>query len=102
MAFGALFGLIDGDRRHHLVMLYSDAGKYCHPVLIPEFRAETSAMERPPLAIDQLPCTWHGQGATITSDWPAASLRECQCTDEAADLEGLRHLSDGLFVCLNS
>ena len=102
MAFGAVFGLIDGDRRHLLVMLYSDAGKYCHPVLIPEFRAGTSAVERPPLGIDQLHGTWHGQEATITSDWPAASLRECQCTYAAADLGGLRYLSDGLFVCLNS
>ena len=57
----AEFGLIDGDRRHRLVMLYSDAGKYCHPVLIPEFRAETSAMERPPLGIEQLPGTCTGR-----------------------------------------
>lgn len=94
-AFGAEFGFIDGDRRHRLVTLYSDAGDYHHAVLIREFRAGTSAMERPPLSVNQVLGSWHGQEATISSDWPEVLLQECQCTYGPADLEGLRYLPDG-------
>ncbi|MEB3176748.1 MAG: DUF3598 family protein [Synechococcus sp.] len=94
-AFGGEFGFIEGDRRHRLVILYSDAGSYSHAVLIREFRAGSNAVERPPLSVDQLLGHWQGQEATITPDWPEASLKECQCSFTAADLAGVRCLPDG-------
>jgi hypothetical protein len=75
-AFGAEFGFVAGDRRHRLVLLHSPEGAFESLVLIREFRADSGAQERPPLAWEQLVGSWSGQAATISADWPEPELAD--------------------------
>lgn len=93
-AFGGEFGFIAGDRRHRLVILYSEAGRFERSVLIREFRAGTATEEQPPLAAEQLLGSWQGEEATISADWPDPSLQAITTTIEPADLAGVRWLPD--------
>jgi len=43
--FGGEFGVVRGDRRHRLVLLYSEAGRADQLVLIREFRVGSAAQE---------------------------------------------------------
>jgi hypothetical protein len=79
-AFGGEFGFVDGDRRHRLVQLHSDAGALETLVLIREFRAGSNAVEQPPLEPAQLLGTWRGQAATISADWPEPDHAEASLT----------------------
>jgi hypothetical protein len=74
-ALGGEFGFISADRRHRLVVLYSEAGALDHLVLIREFRAGTNALERPATAAEELLGRWEGEAATISADWPEPEVR---------------------------
>ena len=76
-AFGAEFGFVHGDRRHRLVQLHHDDGRFANLVLIREFRAGSNANEWPPLDSSQLQGQWSGTAATITADWPEPDLEPC-------------------------
>ncbi len=99
-AFGGEFGFIGGDRRHRLVVLYSEAGGFDHLVLIREFRAGSGARELPPATVEQLVGRWEGEEATISADWPEPEIRPCPLEWVAADLQGVRLLPDGGFCRL--
>ena len=94
-AFGGEFGFIDGDRRHRLVILYSDAGCFDRSVLIREFRAGSVASEQPSLEASQLIGSWTGEEHTITADWPEVSTAPLALRLDAADLSEVRWLPDG-------
>jgi hypothetical protein len=98
--FGGEFGFIDGDRRHRLVILYSEAGHLDQLVLIREFRAGSGAEERPQTTRDQVSGRWRGEASTISADWPEPEVSpiEWEIGDEEA--AGLRLLPDGGFCRL--
>ncbi|MEB3167045.1 MAG: DUF3598 family protein [Cyanobacteriota bacterium] len=93
-AFGAEFGFIDGDRRHRLVLLYSDEGRFDHPVLIREFRAGSAALEQPPGSLERLVGHWQGEEATISADWPEPDVSSVEISLSPQDLQGLQLLPD--------
>jgi hypothetical protein len=99
-AFGGEFGFIDADRRHRLVVLYTEAGGVDRLVLIREFRAGSGAVEGPATTADQLLGHWRGEAATISADWPEPEVRPCERHLGPADLEGMRLLPDGGFCRL--
>lgn len=99
-AFGGEFGFIDGDRRHRLVVLYSEAGALDQLVLIREFRAGSSAVEQPATTAESLLGCWQGEAATIGADWPEPEVRPCRREPGAAEVAGLRLLPDGGFCRL--
>lgn len=94
-AFGGEFGFIVGDRRHRLVILYDEAGRFERSVLIREFRAGSAAVERSPLMPEQLSGAWHGEELTITADWPEPSRASVAWSAGPEDLDGIRWLPDG-------
>lgn len=98
--FGGEFGFIQQDRRHRLVILYSQAGSLDQLVLIREFRAGSQAQEVPAASADQVLGSWQGEEATLTADWPEPEVSPCQITLEPTDLEGVRLLPDGGFCRL--
>ncbi|MFM9109523.1 MAG: DUF3598 family protein [Prochlorococcaceae cyanobacterium] len=98
--FGGEFGFIRGDRRHRLVQLYSEAGRFDQLVLIREFRAGSAGGEQPPASGEALLGRWQGEAATISADWPEPELTPCRLALAAADLAGLRVLPDGGFCRL--
>ena len=68
--FGGEFGFIHGDRRHRLVQLHQDDGRFDQLVLIREWRNGTDQPECPPLQLQQLSGHWRGEAQRITADWP--------------------------------
>ncbi|MFM9073652.1 MAG: DUF3598 family protein [Cyanobium sp.] len=99
-AFGGEFGFISADRRHRLVVLYSESGRFDHLVLIREFRAGSGAEEFPPATVERLCGSWEGEEATISADWPEPEVTPCHLNWAPADLQGLRLLPDGGFCRL--
>jgi hypothetical protein len=93
--FGGEFGFIRGDRRHRLVLLYSEAGGRDQLVLIREFRAGSSAQECPPLTADQIEGHWRGSSATISATWPEPDMADVELDFGTQDLTGLQWLADG-------
>lgn len=67
-AFGAEFGLMDGNRRLRLVQMFENRALQ-NLTLIREQRAETDAPERPPLTIDDVVGEWQGEALTLYPDW---------------------------------
>jgi hypothetical protein len=67
--FGAEFGLIEGDRRLRLVMLFNTDSKFDKLTLIREKLAGATTPERPSLTVDQLLGEWQGEAVTIYPDW---------------------------------
>lgn len=96
--FGGEFGFIHGDRRHRLVLLYSEAGSRDQLVLIREFRAGTSAEECPLLTAEQLAGRWRGSSATISADWPEPDSGAVELAFGAQELAALQWLPDGGYV----
>jgi hypothetical protein len=99
-AFGGEFGFIGADRRHRLVVLYSEPGCFDHLVLIREFRAGSGAQEFPATTLEQLAGSWEGEESTISADWPEPEVRPCQLELAPAELQELRLLPDGGFCRL--
>jgi hypothetical protein len=67
--FGAELGLIHGDRRLRLVQLFDQQSQLNRLTLIREKLAGSSTGERPPLQVEDLIGTWHGEAITIYPDW---------------------------------
>jgi hypothetical protein len=99
-AFGGEFGFIQGDRRHRLVVLYSEAGTFDHLVLIREFRAGSGALECAPTTPEAWLGRWRGEAATISADWPEPEVQPTELELATADLEGVTLLPDGGFCRL--
>ena len=97
---GGEFGFIGPDRRHRLVVLYSEAGAFDQLVLIREFRAGSGALEGPATTVEQLRGCWQGEAATISADWSEPELTPCQRELGAEEMKGLRLLPDGGFCRL--
>ena len=94
-AFGGEFGFIAGDRRHRLVILYSDSGRFERSVLIREWREGSRFVELPPLSLSSLVGHWHGEEATITANWLSPSFARCDLALDAQALNQMRWLPDG-------
>ncbi|MGK7895778.1 MAG: DUF3598 family protein [Xenococcus sp. (in: cyanobacteria)] len=67
--FGAEYGFVATNRRLRFVQLYDQQGNLQDLILIREFRSGTEAIERSPLAINQLLGTWQGIACTAYADW---------------------------------
>ncbi len=67
--FGAEYGFVATDRRLRFVQLYNEQGEFQGLTLIREFRAGTTAHERPHLTLNQLLGVWEGQAFTHYADW---------------------------------
>lgn len=98
--FGGEFGFIGHNRRHRLVLLYSEAGTFDQLVLIREFRAGSGALECESPTADQLLGSWQGQVSTVIADWPEPEISDCRLELGTAELEGLRLQPDGGFARL--
>ncbi len=74
--FGAELGLIDGDRRMRLVIVYDCASQLDRFTFIREHLPHSTTPERPQLKLDALLGKWEGEAITISSDWltPEISL----------------------------
>ena len=83
--FYAEFGFLYDQRRHRLVLLWDGAGELDRIVLIREFLAGSSALERPPLEPDQLIGDW-------LCDLPSPGDNICF---SASDLDRWIFLPDG-------
>ena len=90
--FGGEFGFVDGDRRHRLVQLHGNDGRFSKLILIREFRSGGSGEEQPPASLDGLSGQWSGQASTISADWPEPSLDQAsfQISREGAQGFSLR------------
>ncbi|WP_094560298.1 DUF3598 family protein [Synechococcus sp. 8F6] len=93
--FGGEFGFVHGDRRHRLVLLYTEAGDADQLVLIREYRVGSGAQECPPLTPEQLQGSWQGSRATIAADWPEPDRSEARVSFSAAEMAELQWLADG-------
>lgn len=94
-AFGGEFGFIAGDRRHRLVILYSDRGRFERSVLIREWREGGALVEQPPLNASRLVGYWRGEEATITANWLEPSFAPCDLLLDEQALTQVRWLPDG-------
>ena len=90
---GAEFGFIVDDRRFRLVQLFTENGDFDGHVLIREFRAGSSAQERPVLRPDSLLGLWEGTASTITADWPVADVSAVQIQVSKSNCDGQEHLT---------
>lgn len=78
--FAAEFGFIAGDRRHRLVQLHHEDGRFEKLILIREQRVGSEAAEQAPLTAGSLSGCWQGTASTITADWPEPDQAECHFT----------------------
>lgn len=67
--FGAELGLIYENRRLRLVQLFDKKGQLDSITLIRENLAGTTAVENPPLQVEDLLGEWLGEATTIYPDW---------------------------------
>ncbi|MEB3278369.1 MAG: DUF3598 family protein [Lyngbya sp.] len=65
---GAEFGFVGENRRLRLVELFDTEGNFEKLTLIREIRANTDAVERPPLTVEALLGTWTGEAVTLYPD----------------------------------
>ncbi len=76
--FGAELGLIAGDRRLRVVVMFNRQSQLEQMTLIREKRAGTEAAERLPLKVVDLIGDWHGEAITIYPDWRSPDLYATQ------------------------
>jgi hypothetical protein len=74
--FGAEFALIEGDRRLRLVQLFDQGTELTSLTLIREHRAQTNAVEAPPLTVNALVGTWQGEATTLYADYRSPSVTQ--------------------------
>lgn len=67
--FGAELGLIHQSRRLRLVQLFDKSGQLVRLTLIREKLANATALEKPPLTVNDLIGTWQGEAVTLYPDW---------------------------------
>ncbi|OIP78819.1 MAG: hypothetical protein AUK48_00825 [Oscillatoriales cyanobacterium CG2_30_44_21] len=67
--FGTEMGLIDGDRRLRLVLLYDKAAQLDRITLIREHLAHSENSQPPILTLHDLLGKWEGEAITIAADW---------------------------------
>jgi hypothetical protein len=67
--FGAELGLINGDRRLRLVVLYNASGHLDRFTLIREHLSSNAPINTPALNSDALIGKWEGEKVTIAADW---------------------------------
>lgn len=67
--FGAEMGLIYGDRRLRVVLLYDKASQLDRVTFIREHLPNSTTSERPALSLNDLLGKWEGEAITIASDW---------------------------------
>lgn len=76
--FGAELGLIAGDRRLRVVIMFNRQSHLEQITLIREKRAGTEVPERLPLRVADLIGDWHGEAITIYPDWRSPDLYATQ------------------------
>ena len=93
----AEFCFLLGDRRHRLVLFWDGSGRFDHPVLISEVRADSGAEHAPPLQPDMLIGRWQGRETVISAGARAVDAKESACSLHLthSDLEAMRYLPDG-------
>lgn len=67
--FGGEFGLINGDRRLRMVILYNGSSGLDRVVLIREKLPDSNTPEKPPLTVESLLGEWQGEAVTIYPDF---------------------------------
>ncbi|MFN7761694.1 MAG: DUF3598 family protein [Pseudanabaena sp.] len=67
--FGAELGLIYGDRRLRVVLLYDKASQLDRLTFIREHLPNSAISERPALTLNNLLGKWEGEAITIAADW---------------------------------
>ncbi|MDX2255464.1 MAG: DUF3598 family protein [Pseudanabaenaceae cyanobacterium bins.39] len=83
--FGAELGLIHGDRRLRLVVIYNAASQLERMTLICEHLSPNVQMHTPALSPDALIGKWEGEKVTIAADWlePETTKSLSQWTEES-------------------
>jgi hypothetical protein len=67
--FGGELGLIYGDRRLRVVLIYDNASQLDRVTFIREHLPNNTTPERPALTLNDLLGRWEGEAITIASDW---------------------------------
>ncbi|TVQ44755.1 MAG: DUF3598 family protein [Gloeocapsa sp. DLM2.Bin57] len=75
---GAELGLINGDRRLRLVILFNQGSQPTSLTLIREKLPHSNQPENPPLTIEQLLGTWQGTATTISTDFSQSPIQTTQ------------------------
>lgn len=78
-AFGAEFGLKQGNRRLRLVQRYDAQAQLEQLTLIREHRQGTEPAHQPPLTVAADVGEWRGDAVTLYPDWSPASHTQTQC-----------------------
>ena len=100
--FGGEFGLIEGDRRLRMVLLY-DGKKIERIVLIREKLPQSNTPERPPLTVEQLIGEWQGQAVTIYPDFRTPDTYSTRLKVERKDNHSIeQQLSFGTRIITSS
>ncbi|MGD2181781.1 DUF3598 family protein [Lusitaniella coriacea] len=94
--FGAELGLIEGNRRLRLVLLYNRSNQFDRLTLIREKLVGTSPPERLPLTIEQLIGEWQGEATTLYRDRaPSQTFPTCLKVERQSDNRLSQSLSFG-------
>ncbi len=75
---GAELGLINGDRRLRIVILYNQGAQPTALTLIREKLPHSNQPENPPLTVEQLLGTWQGTTTTISTDFSQSPIQTTQ------------------------
>ncbi|WP_199245433.1 DUF3598 family protein [[Phormidium] sp. ETS-05] len=72
--FVSEFGFVEGDRRLRFVQQFNKENQFTSLTLIRETRADSGAVESPPLTLAQLLGKWEGTACTMYPDWRRADI----------------------------